>query len=51
MSQQEEGEPSDRKKYEFQKVIEDLREYEGSGTSSSPSTSRRTSRSATWSPT
>ena len=32
MSQQEEGEPSDRKKYEFQKVIEDLREYEGSGT-------------------
>src|SRR6056297_3321409 len=32
MSQQEEGAPSDRKKYEFQKVIEDLREYEGSGT-------------------
>ncbi|MFW6153185.1 MAG: peptide chain release factor aRF-1, partial [Halobacteriota archaeon] len=25
-------EPSDRKKYEFRKVIEDLKEYEGSGT-------------------
>ncbi|WP_266079311.1 peptide chain release factor aRF-1 [Haladaptatus caseinilyticus] len=31
MSQQEEGQ-SDRKKYEFQKVIEDLKQYEGSGT-------------------
>ena len=31
MSEQE-GEQSDRKKYEFQKVIEDLRDYEGSGT-------------------
>ncbi|MCO8242593.1 peptide chain release factor aRF-1 [Haladaptatus sp. AB643] len=31
MSQQE-GEQSDRKKYEFQKVIEDLKQYEGSGT-------------------
>ncbi|MFC7201243.1 peptide chain release factor aRF-1 [Halospeciosus flavus] len=32
MSEQE-GEPSeDRKKYEFQKVIEDLKEYSGSGT-------------------
>jgi peptide chain release factor subunit 1 len=30
MSQQEEQ--SDRQKYEFQKVIEDLKEYEGSGT-------------------
>jgi len=28
----EEGEQSDRKKYEFRKVIEDLKEYEGSGT-------------------
>ncbi|WP_135827459.1 peptide chain release factor aRF-1 [Halorussus halobius] len=28
----EEGEPSDRKKYEFRKVIEDLKDYEGSGT-------------------
>src|SRR6056297_2725979 len=32
MSQQSEGEQSDRKKYEFQKVIEDLQSYEGSGT-------------------
>src|SRR6056297_1908704 len=31
MSEQE-GEQSDRKKYEFQKVIEDLKDYEGSGT-------------------
>ncbi|PSQ27714.1 peptide chain release factor 1 [Halobacteriales archaeon QS_9_68_17] len=31
MSQQE-SEQSDRKKYEFRKVIEDLKEYEGSGT-------------------
>ena len=31
MSKQE-GEQSDRKKYEFQKVIEDLKQYEGSGT-------------------
>ncbi len=31
MSQQE-GEQSDRKRYEFQKVIEDLKQYEGSGT-------------------
>ncbi|ODR79464.1 peptide chain release factor 1 [Haladaptatus sp. W1] len=31
MSQQD-GEQSDRKKYEFQKVIEDLKQYEGSGT-------------------
>ncbi|GAA0223148.1 peptide chain release factor aRF-1 [Haladaptatus pallidirubidus] len=31
MSQQEEGQ-SDRKRYEFQKVIEDLKQYEGSGT-------------------
>ncbi|MFC4406858.1 peptide chain release factor aRF-1 [Haloarchaeobius iranensis] len=31
MSQQE-GEESDRKKYEFRKVIEELDEYEGSGT-------------------
>jgi len=31
MSEQE-GEQSDRKKYEFQKVIEDLENYEGSGT-------------------
>jgi peptide chain release factor subunit 1 len=31
MSKQE-GEPSDRKKYEFQKVIEDLKSYTGSGT-------------------
>src|SRR6056297_3398517 len=31
MSEQE-GEQSDRKKYEFRKVIEDLKEYEGSGT-------------------
>ncbi|WP_132058215.1 peptide chain release factor aRF-1 [Halorussus amylolyticus] len=31
MSEQE-GEQSDRKKYEFRKVIEDLRDYEGSGT-------------------
>ncbi len=31
MSQQE-GEHSDRKKYEFRKVIENLKEYEGSGT-------------------
>jgi len=32
MSQQEEQEQSDRKKYEFRKVIEELQEYEGSGT-------------------
>jgi len=32
MSQQSEGEQSDRKKYEFQKVIEDLQSHEGSGT-------------------
>ncbi|PSP57153.1 peptide chain release factor 1 [Halobacteriales archaeon QS_1_67_19] len=31
MSEQE-GEQSDRKRYEFQKVIEDLKDYEGSGT-------------------
>jgi peptide chain release factor subunit 1 len=31
MSEQE-GEQSDRKKYEFQKVIEDLKDYKGSGT-------------------
>ncbi|HMB50614.1 MAG TPA: peptide chain release factor 1, partial [Natronoarchaeum rubrum] len=31
MSQQD-AEQSDRKKYEFRKVIEDLKEYEGSGT-------------------
>ena len=31
MSKQE-GEQSDRKRYEFQKVIEDLKQYEGSGT-------------------
>ncbi|MFC6952207.1 peptide chain release factor aRF-1 [Halorubellus litoreus] len=32
MSQQEGEEQSDRKKYEFQKVIEDLQAHEGSGT-------------------
>jgi len=32
MSQQEGEEQSDRKKYEFQKVIEDLQSHEGSGT-------------------
>jgi len=32
MSQQEEGEQSDRQKYEFRKVIEELEEFEGSGT-------------------
>jgi peptide chain release factor subunit 1 len=32
MSQQSEEEQSDRKKYEFQKVIEDLQSHEGSGT-------------------
>jgi peptide chain release factor subunit 1 len=32
MSKQQQGEQSDRKKYEFQKVIEELQEYEGSGT-------------------
>ena len=28
----QEAEQSDRKKYEFRKVIEDLKKYEGSGT-------------------
>ncbi|WP_306053698.1 peptide chain release factor aRF-1 [Natronococcus wangiae] len=32
MSQEGEQEQSDRKKYEFRKVIEDLKDYEGSGT-------------------
>ncbi|MFC6716635.1 peptide chain release factor aRF-1 [Natrialbaceae archaeon GCM10025810] len=32
MSQEGEQEQSDRKKYEFQKVIEDLKNFEGSGT-------------------
>ncbi|WP_254765912.1 peptide chain release factor aRF-1 [Salinilacihabitans rarus] len=32
MSQEGEQETSDRKKYEFRKVIEDLKNYEGSGT-------------------
>ncbi|WP_049927826.1 peptide chain release factor aRF-1 [Halopiger goleimassiliensis] len=32
MSQEAEREQSDRKKYEFRKVIEDLKNYEGSGT-------------------
>ncbi|OAQ51147.1 hypothetical protein HTG_18090 [Natrinema mahii] len=32
MSQEGEQEQSDRKKYEFRKVIEDLKEYDGSGT-------------------
>ena len=32
MSQEGEQEQSDRKKYEFRKVIEDLKNYEGSGT-------------------
>ncbi|AXR80432.1 peptide chain release factor aRF-1 [Natrarchaeobaculum sulfurireducens] len=32
MSQEAEQEQSDRKKYEFRKVIEDLKNYEGSGT-------------------
>ncbi|WP_247002616.1 peptide chain release factor aRF-1 [Halosolutus gelatinilyticus] len=32
MSQEGEQEQSDRKKYEFRKVIEDLKQYEGSGT-------------------
>ncbi len=32
MSQQGDQEASDRKKYEFRKVIEDLRQFEGSGT-------------------
>ncbi|MFC6837298.1 peptide chain release factor aRF-1 [Halomarina ordinaria] len=32
MSQQQEESHSDRRKYEFKKVIEDLREYKGSGT-------------------
>ncbi|PSP79110.1 peptide chain release factor 1 [Halobacteriales archaeon QS_1_68_20] len=32
MSQQESDEQSDRRKYEFRKVIEELQEYEGSGT-------------------
>ncbi len=32
MSQEGEQEQSDRKKYEFRKVIEDLKNYDGSGT-------------------
>ena len=32
MSQEGEQEQSDRKKYEFRKVLEDLKEYDGSGT-------------------
>jgi len=32
MSQQEEDDQSDRQKYEFRKVIEELEDYEGSGT-------------------
>jgi len=32
MSQQDEGEQSDRQKYEFRKVIEELEDFEGSGT-------------------
>ena len=32
MSQEGEQETSDRKKYEFRKVIEDLKNFEGSGT-------------------
>ena len=32
MSQEGEQEQSDRKKYEFRKVLEDLKDYDGSGT-------------------
>lgn len=51
MSEQDEVPSEDRRKYEFRKVIEELKDYEGSGTQLVTIYIPRTSRSRTSWPT